>query len=86
MNKNNTLTDFAFQTVNVEKKEDLDNPDAQAGHVWTEFLSFYLTSLVADLDLQIRGGGGVIQTLDPWTLPWIRHWSYSGIKHGQLQA
>ena len=33
MNKNNTLTDFAFQTVNVEKKEDLDNPDAQAGHV-----------------------------------------------------
>ena len=69
---NAPLTDFAFQTVNVEKKEDLDNPDEQAGHVRTEFLSFYLTSSVADLDLQIRGGGGVIQTLIPLTLPWIR--------------
>ena len=68
---NAPLTDFAFQTVNVEKKEDLDNPDEQAGHVRTEFLSFYLTSSVADLDLQIRGGG-VIQTLIPLTLPWIR--------------
>ena len=55
---NAPLTDFAFQTVNVEKKEDHDNPDEQAGHVRTEFLSFYLTSSVADLDLQIRGGGG----------------------------
>jgi len=37
--------------------------------VRTEFFFFYLTSSVADPDLQIRGGGGrwgaVIQTLDP---------------------